>query len=255
MATTTIIKGPLEDHLGRILHPDTDADQVMLLNGITVEQQIAALLQKFVNYLPVTGGVVNGMLGTHNANIHISEWGRISVGTSGHVMIANNAYIHPTENTYHYANTHGSIGARGILLQNGAPGIMYFDTGHRATTADATFSPEFKPLTTKKTENYQATLDNISENTLVDCESVPNGPGDDWYYVQCICHSNDPVNYAVQIAYAFHSQDVKWRRKILGAWTSWEPFLLQSTTPAHYYSQAEPTAADGKDGDVWDVYK
>lgn len=254
MATTTVIKGPLEDHRGYILHPDTDADQVMLTNGKTVEQQIAALLQQFASYLPVIGGIVNGTLGTHNANIHISEWGRISVGTSGHVMIANNAYIHPTNNTYHFANTHGSIGARGILLQNGVPGLMYFDTGHVATTADAAFTPTFKPLVDKKTEK-KLSIDDISENIIIDCESVPNGPGNDWYYVQCIGHSADPVNYGVQIAYAFHSTDVKWRRKITGTWTSWEPFLLQSNTPSLYYSQAEPTAADGKDGDVWDVYK
>jgi hypothetical protein len=131
---------------------------------------------------------------------------------------------------------------------------MYFDTGHMATTADAAFSPSFKPLTAKKTEK-RTSVDDISENVIIDCESVPNGPGNDWYYVQCIGHSADPTNYAVQIAYAFHSADVKWRRKITGVWTSWEPILLQSTTPAIYYSQAEPTAADGKDGDVWDVYK
>ena len=254
MGTTTVIKGPLEDHRGRVLHPDTDADQVLLNNGMTVEQQIAALLQKFASYLPVTGGIVNGTLGTHQANIHISEWGRISVGTSGHVMIANNAYIHPTQNTYHFANTHESVGARGILLQNGIPGIMYFDTGHMATTADAVFSPSFKPLVKKQTEPV-LDLNNITENTIIDCTSVSDGPGQDWYYVQHIGHSSDPANYATQIAYAFNTIDVKRRRKVNGQWKPWEPFLFQSNTPAIYYSQAEPTAADGKDGDVWDVYK
>lgn len=250
----TIIKGALEDHLGRILHPDTEADQVTFSDGKNAEQKIADLLAALANYIPVTGGIVSGTLGTHRANIHISEWGRISVGTSGHVLIANNAYLHPTLNTFHFASTHDSVGARGILLQNGVPGIMYFDTGLLTTTADAVFTPILKPLTKKPTDAVRD-LDDIAENTIVDCTSVTNGPGSEWYYVQHIGHSSNPSLYATQIAYAFNSVDVKRRRKINGVWTPWEPFLLQSNTPAHYYATWEPLPTDGKDGDSWDVYK
>lgn len=34
-----------------------------------------------------------------------------------------------------------------------------------------------------------------------------------------------------------------------------DTILTNSTAPTHHYSTQEPTAADGKDGDVWDVYE
>lgn len=34
-----------------------------------------------------------------------------------------------------------------------------------------------------------------------------------------------------------------------------DTILTESTAPTHYYSTNEPTSADGKDGDIWDVYE
>jgi hypothetical protein len=168
-------------------------------------------------------------------------------------MIANNAYIHPTNNTYHFVQTHESIGARGIILQNGIPGLLWFDTGHRATTKDEVFVPITAPLAVKPT--VQATnIDTITENGIFDCSNVENGPGNDWYYIQSFAHSSDPEHYRTQIAYAFHASDVKRRQMSGGIWSEWESFLTQSNTPAQWFATWEPLPTDGKDGDVWDVY-
>ena len=253
MATEkTIVKGAIEDHLGRVLHPDTEADLVIRPNGETAEAAFQRLMALFINYLPMTGGTLSGPLGT-DKTITVNQWGGISAGTDGTVVFGENCYKHPTSNTFHFARTHESMGARGIVFQNSQPGIWWFDTGHRATTADEAFVPNSAPLTKQPTA-LVTSIDTIADNTVVDCNDVPNGPGADWYYIETICHSNDPQQYRTQIAYAFHSTDVKRRRMSAGVWSQWEPFLTQSNTPAQYYATWEPLATDGKDGDVWDVY-
>ena len=254
MAETIIMKGALEDHLGRIIHPDTEADQVMTQSGKTVEEQLADLLANFAKYLPLTGGTLTGDVKTNKGNININSWGSISAGTDGTVAIGENFYKHPTNNTYHYATNHQSMGARGIVFRNGALGIWYFDTGSIATTANTAFTPKLISLTDKSTKNHTGNLNDITENMTIDCSGVTNAPGTGWYFIQHIAQSTDPTNKATQIAYALNSVDVKRRRKSSGTWTAWEPFMTQSNTPTQYYSTSAPTAADGKDGDVWDVY-
>lgn len=254
MAETIIMKGALEDHLGRILHPDTEADQVIRPNGQTVEESLAAILASFSNYLPITGGTITGDLKTTNGSYRINKWGSLSVGGNGLVMFADNAYIHPTNNTYHFCETHGSKGAKGICLRSGVAGIWYFDTGSVATTANATFTPTFISITDKSTKSFTGNLNDIAENTIVDGNGLTNGPGADWYYIQHIAHSANSVEWATQIAYAFNTTDVKRRSKQGGVWSAWEPFMTQSNTPTQHYSTVAPTSSDGKDGDVWDVY-
>lgn len=254
MAETIIMKGALEDHLGRIIYPDTEADQVMTQNGKTVEAMLAELLDNFANYLPTTGGMIRGDLQTYFGKYYVNTWGVLSTGTDGTVVFAENAYIHPANNTFHFANDHASMGARGIVFRNGIKGVWYFDTGSIATTAGAAFTPTLISITDKSTKNITNSIDDISENTIIDCNDIVNGPGPGWYFIQHISHSNVPTKWATQIAYAFNSTDVKRRRKVEGIWNPWEPFLTESTTPTQHYSTAAPTAADGKDGDVWDVY-
>lgn len=254
MAEKTIMKGALEDHLGRIIYPDTEADQVMTQNGKTVEELLAELLANFAKYLPVTGGTISGNIHTYRGNYSVNTWGCFSAGSDGIVMLAENAYKHPTNNTYHFSATHPTMGARGIVFRSGMQGVWYFDTGLIATTANAQFDPNLISITDKATKQFTGNLDSITENTLIDGNTLTNGPGDDWYFVQHIAHSANPVEWATQIAYAFHTSDVKRRSKRGGAWTPWEPFMTQSNTPTQHYSTAAPTAADGKDGDVWDVY-
>ena len=254
MAETIIIKGALEDHLGRILHPDTEADQVIFPDGKTAAEKVAELLANLAKYLPLTGGTLTGDLKTNKGNIHINSWGCISAGTDGTVVIGENVYKHATNNTYHYATTHATMGARGIVFRNGVEGIWYFDTGRIATTANTAFNPTFVSLTDKATKNYTGNLNDITANMTIDCSGVTNAPGDGWYFVQHIAQSTDPSNNATQIAYALNSTDVKRRRKSGGTWSAWEPFLTASNTPTQYYSTVAPTASDGKDGDVWDVY-
>ena len=250
----TIMKGALEDHLGRIIHPDTEADQVMTQNGKTVEERLADLLANFAKYLPLEGGTISGDVQTYFGKYHVNTWGVLSTGTDGTVVLAENAYIHPANNTYHFANDHASMGARGIVFRSGFKGVWYFDTGSIATTAGAAFTPNLVSITDKATKQYTGDLNNIRENTIVDGTSMANAPGTDWYYVQNISHSKDASYYATQIAYAFFTPDVYRRRMSKGVWTAWEPFLTPSNTPTQHYSTAAPTATDGKDGDVWDVY-
>ena len=254
MAEKTIMKGALEDHLGRIIYPDTQSDQVIRGNGQTVEDSLVSLLASLANYLPIAGGTINGDVKTSKGNYHVNSWGCFSAGSDGVVMIAENAYKHPTNNTYHYLANHSTMGARGIVFRNGSEGIWYFETGKIATTANAAFNPTFISLTDKSTKNFTGNLNNITDNTVIDCSGVTNSPGTGWYFVQHIAQSTDPANNATQIAYALNSADVKRRRKSNGTWTSWEPFLTQSNTPTQHYSTSAPTASDGKDGDVWDVY-
>lgn len=253
MAETIIMKGALEDHLGRIIHPDTEADQVMTADGKTAEEKLAELLANFSKYMPLTGGTFSGPIGT-DKTITVNQWGGVSAGTDGIVVFAENAYKHPTKNTYHFARSHASMGARGIVLSPNTAGVWYFDTGKIATTQDAEFSPTLISITDKATKAFTGNLNNITENTIVDGNGLTNGPGADWYYIQHIAHSANPVEWATQIAYAFHTTDVKRRSKQGGVWSAWEPFMTASNTPTQHYSTVAPTAADGKDGDVWDVY-
>lgn len=249
-----VIKGALEDHLGRIIHPDTESDQVIRTNGQTVEESLVALMANFAKHLPLTGGRISGDLKTSLSNYYVNDIGCFSAGSDGIVMIAENAYKHPTANTYHYSTTNSAMGARGIVFRSGVVGLWYFDTGRTPTTADAKFTPNLISLTDKSTKEFAGDLNGITENSLIDCTGLANGPGEGWYFIQHISHSADPVNWATQIAYALNSNDVKRRRKNGGVWFDWEPFMTQSNTPTQYYSTVAPTAADGKDGDVWDVY-
>ena len=254
MAEKTIMKGALEDHLGRIIYPDTEADQVMTENGKTVEERLADLLANFAKYLPLTGGTISGDVQTYFGKYHVNTWGVLSTGTDGTVVLAENAYIHPANNTYHFANDHTSMGARGIVFRNGIAGVWYFDTGSIATTAGAAFTPNLVSITDKATKSFtKGDLNSLTENALVDGETMLNAPSGHFYYVQHITHSLSH-RYATQIAYAFFSSDVYRRHQSQGVWSEWEPFLTPSNTPTQHYSTAAPTAADGKDGDVWDVY-
>ena len=254
MSEVTIMKGALEDHLGRIIYPDTAADQVITEDGKTVEEMLADLLANFSKYLPLAGGTLTGDVKTSKGNYHVNSWGCFSAGSDGVVMIAENAYKHPTNNTYHYSTTHATMGARGIVFRNGQPGVWYFDTGSIATTANAAFTPTFISITDKATKRFTGDLNDITENTIVDGLNVANAPGENWYFVQHIANSQSSSLYGTQIAYALHSTDVQRRRKVNGAWTPWEPFMTASNTPTQHYSTSAPTASDGKDGDVWDVY-
>ena len=254
MSEQIIMKGALEDHMGRIIHPDTEADQVIRPNGKTVEDSLVELLAALANYLPTTGGLIRGDLQTYFGKYLVNTWGCLSTGTDGTVVLAENAYIHPANNTFHFTHDHASMGARGIVFRNGIAGVWYFDTGSIATTANAAFMPNLISITDKATKEFGGDLNNITENVLIDCNNLANGPGSDWYFIQHISHSADPANWATQIAYALNSNDVKRRRKNGGVWFEWEPFMTQSNTPTQYYSTVAPTAADGKDGDVWDVY-
>ena len=251
---TQVIKGALEDHLGRIIHPDTEADQVMSQNGKTVEERLADLLANFASYLPLTGGRISGKLEIGGKIFTIPNWGCISSSDDGSVVIGLNVYKDPIKKTFHYMTNHDSMGAKGIMFRFGLAGIWYFDTGNIPTVKDAEFTPNLVSITDKATKLHSGNdLNNITDNALIDGNTMANAPDSDWFYVQHFTHSQNK-SHATQIAYAFFTSDVYRRRKDKGVWTPWEPFLTPTNTPTQHYSTVAPTAADGKDGDVWDVY-
>lgn len=254
MVETIIMKGALEDHLGRIIYPDTEADQVMTQNGKTVEEWLADLLANFAKYLPIAGGTITGDVNTSGGKLFANGWGCFSASVNGTVMIAENAYLHPANNTYHFSKNHATMGARGIVFRGGTAGVWYFDTGNVATTENAEFTPTLISIHEKTAKLFTGDLNNVTENSIIDGTDLVNGPGSGWYYIQHITHSSNPTKWATQIAYAFNSTDVKRRTMRSGVWQEWEPFMTASNTPTQYYSTAAPTASDGKDGDVWDVY-
>jgi hypothetical protein len=147
------------------------------------------------------------------------------------------------------------MGAKGIVLQNGLYGIWYFDTGSKATTADEQFTPTLISLTDKSTQvRTQGDMDRLTDNGIYNVSEMVNAPTSGWCWVQVINHSSDPINWITQIAHDFNNNNSYRRTKTNGAWSAWELFLTQSNTPAQYYSTQAPSASDGKDGDVWDVY-
>ncbi|MCD9020511.1 hypothetical protein [Cohnella silvisoli] len=89
-----------------------------------------------------TGIAAAPRVNTTNNNgrqLNAYQWLDLSSNTSGNALIANNAYTDGASN-WKYANTHASLGSRGIRLSSGG-GVEVFDTGPVATTADATFTP------------------------------------------------------------------------------------------------------------------
>jgi hypothetical protein len=248
------MKGALEDHLGRIIHPDTEGDQVILQNGKNAEEMISQILAKFAGYLPLSGGALSGYLST-DKTITVNQWCGISAGTDGTVLIAQNAYKHPTNNTIHFSRTHESMGARGIVMQNGQPGIWYFDTGSRATAADEQFTPTLISMTDKRTVDVSGTdLNFLHLNGIYNGVGMINAPTIDWYWVHVTNHNLDSSKWVLQEVFSFGSTRA-WRRVCSnGVWSAWDEMLTQSNAPAQYYATWEPLATDGKDGDVWDVY-
>lgn len=250
-----VIKGALQDHLGRVMHPETETDQVIRPNGETAEATLQRLLGMFASYLPLTGGSINGSLGI-SGTFTVNQWGGVSAGTDGSVVFGENCYKHPTNNTFHFSRTHVSMGARGLVFQNGQPGVWYFDTGSRATTQDETFSPVLISLTDKSTIDKSGTdLNSLYENGVYNGIQMTNAPTTgDWYWVRVTNHNLDKTKWVLQEAFTFGNTRA-WRRVCSnGLWTLWDEVLTQSTAPAHHYATWEPLATDGKDGDVWDVY-
>jgi len=76
---------------------------------------------------------------TTGRQVNAYQWADLSSNVSGHALFANNAYTDGSGN-WRYANTHASLGSRGIRLSSGG-GMEYFDTGAVATIAGATFTP------------------------------------------------------------------------------------------------------------------
>lgn len=309
----TIIKGQLEDHTGRILHPKSEADLVTMSDGKSVETKFAELLSKLSRYLSLDGGGdITGNLNINLGRLSISNWGAFSSGTDGHVMYAQNAYKNPVDNKYYFLRTHESMGAKGVLMRHGADGLYFFDTGMIPTVEDQEFTPKFRRLDRPDAELINGgELDDLTQNGIYCGNSLVNAPfgSADWWWVFVQGLTDNATKYVVQTAVAVNQEATYTRTRRNGVWGAWArlatiasdgnaayipiprhgpesarggyigypdgstmlyltnetggPINLSSTAgvqingqrvPAQFYSTAAPSASDGQDGDVWDVY-
>ena len=220
---TDILKGVLQDHLGRELHPSTNADQVLFEDGKTAETKIAEILEKFLSYVSKSGdSTINGSLETTDGHISADQWLAISSGSDGHALFAQNAYKDFYDNTYHYLRTHESMGARGIIFRHGSPGIYWFDTGMGATTKDTAFTPTFKRL--DKPDGVLISgqdLNSLTENGYYCGQQMGNAPSVDWYYIWVNNLTDNALNYVCQIISGINQQEMYFRIRLNGNWQGW----------------------------------
>lgn len=131
--TTTLISAE-----GTILDAGTPITSANLNKLETQYEEVAK------DFLGLTGGTISGnLLVNGSQGITVATWGTISANTGGDFLIGNNVYT-DAGGVYKYKNTHASLGARGLLLDWGAPAnssLKTFDTGSISATKDATFTP------------------------------------------------------------------------------------------------------------------
>ncbi|CAI6073911.1 hypothetical protein PAECIP112173_02305 [Paenibacillus sp. JJ-100] len=90
--------------------------------------------------VPRTGGV--NMTG----RMIIGNWGTFSSNSNGSVLYGNNCFLHPTDGTMRFENSHSNMGARGIYMtftNNEKNKIYVFDTGQIPTVSNGVFNPVF----------------------------------------------------------------------------------------------------------------
>ncbi len=269
--TTEILKGQLEDHLGRVIHPDSEADQIAASDGRSVETWLKYLENAFSWYIPKDGGgSVNGPLIALGGIVTAGRWACVSSGSDGHVMIAQNAYKDFNSNQFRYLYTHENMGARGVVFRHGIPGIWWFDTGMVPTTENTEFTPNFISLDNPDAKIITGqNLNDITTNGRYAGERLGNSPdgATDWWYIDVIRLPNTGVDYALQVAWKVNDVGMRFRNRIAGTWHGWRDLITDAggnitgelrlngqRIPTQYLSTAAPTASDGQDGDVWDVY-
>ena len=308
-----ILKGQLQDHEGRTLHPHSEAGLVVMPDGKSVEAKFAEFWEELTKYLPLDGGGnITGNVNINLGRLSISNWGAFSSGTDGHVMYAQNAYKNPIDNKYYFLQTHESMGAKGVLMRHGVDGLYFFDTGMIPTVADQEFTPKFRRLDRPDAELINgADLNDLTQNGIHCGNSLTNAPfgSADWWWVFVQGLTDNATNYVTQTAVAVNQEATYTRTRRNGAWGAWArlaiiasdgnsayipiprhgpesarggyvgypdggtmlyltnetggPINISSTAgvqingqrvPVQYYSTSAPSASDGQDGDVWDVY-
>lgn len=233
MAETIVYDGVLEDENGAVMHPATSAKQVICEDGTTAEAKMAAML-------PKTGGTMTGDLSTQRGKINVDTWGTLSAGSDGAFVIAQNAFKHPTANTFHFANDHENMGARGLVFRLGIQDVYYFDTGSMRTVKGAAFTPNLVRLATgadsfqkaKLTGDGGFTID-ISNSSLNDLtkngfyagENLANAPYTGvgtWYYVLVIGMG---TGYTRQICFDAFGTTFYTRALVANVWSGWNQII------------------------------
>lgn len=242
MATETkVYNGVLEDHTGAKMMPTTTAEQVVCNDGTTAEAKFGTKLSK-------TGDTMQGDFGMLRSKINVDTWGSISAGTDGAFMIAQNAYKHPTANTYHFTNNHSNMGARGIIFRLGIKDVYYFDTGPMETVKGAAFTPNFIRLATDADSLQKTKITNDSglthdisntdlnvrtQNGFYSGENMANAPGTGvgvWYYVLVIGMG---TNYSRQIAFDTFTHRIYSRSLVNGTWAGWVELISNAGGNIH----------------------
>ncbi|MCD9025739.1 hypothetical protein [Cohnella silvisoli] len=156
-ADDVVIKSTLDAAISALINgaPGALDTLIELSNALGSDPNFAttvtnALAAKAPLASPTFSGIANAprvnTTNTTGRQINAYQWADLSSNTSGHALFANNAYTDGASN-WKYANTHGSLGARGIRLSSGG-GVEIFDTGAIATTADAAFTPTWLKIAT-----------------------------------------------------------------------------------------------------------
>lgn len=230
--SNVFLHGDLEDAQGRKLCPATSGAMVQVEDGKSLDAKIAELLAMFSGYLPKNGGGdITGSVNINLGRMSISNWGAFSSGTDGHVMYAQNAYKNPVDNKYYYLQTHESMGAKGIVMRHGSPGIFWFDTGMKPTVKDQEFTPTFQRLDKPDaTLITSSDLNQVRENGTYCGAALQNAPygSEDWWYVFVQNLTDNAANYCVQRAFAINQQAAYYRTLRNGVWQPWERFITET---------------------------
>ncbi|WP_195574275.1 hypothetical protein [Paenibacillus sp. 1001270B_150601_E10] len=220
------------------------------------DEKVAGITPGAIGAVSKTGDTMSGPLNI-NSSLTTSQWGSISAASNGFYLIGHNCYLHPTKGTYHYRNTHASLGAKGILFRFGSSseGIWMFEMGNVATTADAEFTPTLKKLETSEGAQAKA---NLAETNAKNASLPRSGGG---------LSGNLGIGSTPSITLAFGDNDTgfKWNgdgdfdimanNVSVGNVTSAQislnrPLIVQgSRVPKFTASTAGPSG--GTSGDVW----
>jgi len=138
----------------------------MVARKVQFTQEWQEMMESIINdgFAPLISPTFTGVVtaphfkSTNNAgrNYTASDWADFSANSGGQMLLANNAYT-DGNNSWKYANTHPSMGARGIRMSV-TGGIEMFDTGSIATTAGVTFTPTWSKVAGLGTGNRDVNL-------------------------------------------------------------------------------------------------
>lgn len=118
-----------------------------------------------------TGGTISGdvaLVGRYvqtkgdGRQFALNQWLDLSASGGGSALFGVNCYIEPTDNTFHFSQTHASIGAMGVHLYGFGSDPQFFKVAG-ATTAGAAFAPTLHTMWHAGNFNPASKLNNAGD--------------------------------------------------------------------------------------------